>query len=338
MGTRSYILKLAARGRPFKTAQVCRALRISRQTVSDHLQKLVEEGYLDKSGSTRGAIYLASSKRARPKSTKTVVLHKKVKGLEEDRVFQQVDAKLSLRARLPANTYSILSYAFTEMLNNAIDHSGSEKVKIKVRLDRKQSYFEVRDWGVGVFRNVQNGFSLKDEYEALEHVFKGKQTTQPDRHSGEGIFFTSRIADEFVLRSHKLVARMNNRIPDVFLREDRNLKGTYVQFAVQNRSSKTLKRLFGNYTGDEYDFNRNIVRVRLSEFEGYLSRSQAKRLVSGLEKFASITFDFKGVREIGQGFADEIFRVFAARHPQLKLHHIHAVPAVQFMIRRATAR
>jgi hypothetical protein len=41
------------------------------------------------------------------------------------------------------------------------------------------------------------------------------------------------------------------------------------------------------------------------------------------------------VTSIGQAFADEVFRVFARDHPDVVLVPMHAVPAVQQMIRRA---
>jgi hypothetical protein len=46
-------------------------------------------------------------------------------------------------------------------------------------------------------------------------------------------------------------------------------------------------------------------------------------------------FDFKGVELIGQAFADEIFRVFANRHPEIVLHSLNANSAVKRMIERA---
>lgn len=45
--------------------------------------------------------------------------------------------------------------------------------------------------------------------------------------------------------------------------------------------------------------------------------------------------DFGEVTDIGQAFADEIFRVFANAHPEMELIAIQAVPDVRQMIRRA---
>ncbi len=68
-----------------------------------------------------------------------------------------------------------------------------------------------------------------------------------------------------------------------------------------------------------------------------LSRSQARRLLFGLEKFRRVVLDFKKVQGVGQSFADEIFRVFHNAHPRIQIEAIHGAPSVTFMIRRATA-
>ena len=70
------------------------------------------------------------------------------------------------------------------------------------------------------------------------------------------------------------------------------------------------------------------------EYEGelLLSRSQAKRLITRFDKFLEVILDFQGVSEIGQAFADEVFRVFRNAHPNVQLEPINCSPAVQRMI------
>ena len=41
------------------------------------------------------------------------------------------------------------------------------------------------------------------------------------------------------------------------------------------------------------------------------------------------------VEEVGQGFVDEVFRVFQQRHPEIQMVYINANKAVEFMIKRA---
>ncbi|MGH8116681.1 MAG: STAS-like domain-containing protein [Rhodanobacteraceae bacterium] len=66
-----------------------------------------------------------------------------------------------------------------------------------------------------------------------------------------------------------------------------------------------------------------------------ISRSQARQLMERVEGCGAVVLDFADVAWIGQAFADEVFRVFANAHPDVELVPLHAVPAVQQMIRRA---
>ncbi len=82
-----------------------------------------------------------------------------------------------------------------------------------------------------------------------------------------------------------------------------------------------------------------VIRISdgLEEGETPMARSQAKRLLARLDRFEDVVLDFAGVESIGQAFADEIFRVFAADHPAVKLQATNTTPAVDRMIRRALA-
>lgn len=337
MTVRQRIFKWASRHSSFRTADLVPLLGLTRQTVSEHLSCLVTSGDLVKMGSTRSAIYALPDRKAKPSRTKKIHLVRKLRNLQEDVVFKELDAKAELKRSLNRNAYRILAYAFTEMLNNAIDHSRARTCEVRLELERPNVVFSVRDAGIGAFFNVMKTFHLDSEFVALEHLFKGKQSTDPSRHSGEGIFFTSRIADIFTLRSHRLEATIDNVKQDMFLKETRFLKGTEVSFSIKRHSKKKLSSVFSQFTNEDYQFERNLVRVKLSQFSGALSRSQARRLLFGLEKFKRIEFDFSGISEIGQAFADEIFRVFKAGHTDVDLTFRNANPVVAFMIGRAMA-
>ena len=66
----------------------------------------------------------------------------------------------------------------------------------------------------------------------------------------------------------------------------------------------------------------------------FLSRSEAKRLAAGLDRFRQVTLDFEGVDEVGQGFVDELFRVWARDHPATRLSPIKMNDDVRFMVER----
>ena len=80
-----------------------------------------------------------------------------------------------------------------------------------------------------------------------------------------------------------------------------------------------------------------MVPVRLALYEGerLVSRSQAKRILNRVERFRYVILDFEGVDTIGQAFADEVFRVFANRHPEISIMAANESEQIGRMINRA---
>jgi hypothetical protein len=220
------------------------------------------------------------------------------------------------------------------MMNNVIEHSESPKCRVSLALDPYRCGFTIRDLGVGVFFNIHKKLELPDEGTALRELLKGKTTTMKEKHTGEGVFFTSKLGDSVVFRSHKLTLMFNNLRNDVFLAEGRFFKGTEVNFRISRNSRRRLDRVFLEFAPEDfnYRFERTKVLVKLYQTE-YVSRSEARRLLSGLDKFKEVILDFKGVRSIGQGFADEVFRVFKAQHPEITMRVENVRSSLEPMIR-----
>ena len=81
-----------------------------------------------------------------------------------------------------------------------------------------------------------------------------------------------------------------------------------------------------------------MVRVKLLEHgSSFVSRAEAKRLLAGLERFAEVELDFDKVESVGRGFADEVFRVWAKQHPEVRLIPTNMNDGVALMIGRVTA-
>lgn len=73
------------------------------------------------------------------------------------------------------------------------------------------------------------------------------------------------------------------------------------------------------------------------ESEGIVSRAQAKHLLEKVKGYGPVVLDFEGVDRIGQGFADEVFRVFADSRPEDRLLVTNASEDVTDMIRTVRA-
>lgn len=327
------LLRYLDKHSPASGPELCRHLGITRQALSLRLKPLIAAGAIVKSGSTRSARYFAAD---RAPAANRVARSVPLASADESRVYDEFSARLHLSAELRSNVSGIVHYAFTEMLNNAIEHSHAAVADVAMHLDAGTLGFEIRDRGIGLFHSIAAKLGLPDEHAAMVELLKGRTTTMPEAHSGEGIFFTARAADQLVLRSHRIRLEWSTLHTDVFAADQRFLRGTTVEFRVRRDARRELTAIFETYAPEEFDFRfeRTRILVRLLRAD-YVSRSEARRLTENLEKFQDVELDFSGVSSIGQGFADEVFRVFANRHPGTKVTALNASPAIAAMIRHA---
>ncbi len=314
--------------------RVVDAFGVSRETANQHLRRLVDEGILTASGKTKGRKHeLAIQKQFS-------ITVRADEHLEEHLIWRQVEKTLP---NIPENVRDICQYGFTEMLNNVVSHSQSDRADIDVRTTAGDITISVQDVGIGIFRKIQRDFDLPDPRQALLELSKGKLTSDEARHTGEGIFFTSRMFDEFMISSGELVFCQFNKQDDWLLevKDQPERKGTLIWMHVSMAASQLIADVFLKYAPEhaDYGFTKTHVPIELAIYEGekLMSRSQAKRLLSRVDKFAEVLLDFRGVATIGQPFADEIFRVFKNRHPGTDLIRINASPAVERMISHVKA-
>lgn len=304
---------------------------ISRQAINKHLQKLVEDKSLTMDGKTRNKTYKLAS------ISEQTFTYGSASDLEEDLIWRK-DIRPTL-GNMPDNALEIWHYGFTEMFNNVIDHSDASSIAVQIKKTAMNTQILILDNGVGIFKKIQTSLNLLDERHALFELSKGKLTTDPKRHSGEGIFFTSRMFDSYDIFSSGVHFSHKFEHEEDWISEISQFSsGTIIWMKLDNHIARTIKKIFDQFTtGDDYGFNKTVVPVKLAQYgeDLLVSRSQAKRLLARIELFKTVIFDFKEVQAIGQAFADEIFRVFANQNPNIKLVVVHANTAVTQMINRA---
>lgn len=333
MNTKGKILKYLKGRQTVTGKELSEFLGISRQAVNKYLKELIQDNKIVKEGVTKGAVYSASHAKRKVRSVKRFQKTYILSALEEDKVFLDLAPLLNFKQELSKSAFRIVHYAFTEMLNNAIDHSESEKCFIEISIDPYRFNFRIRDFGIGVFNSIFTKFNLPDESSAIGELLKGKTTTMKERHTGEGIFFTSKSSDVFFLRSHKIKMIFDNKRKDVFVEEKKFIKGTEVAFNISKRSKRKLEKIFSYFAPEEFDYRFEKTRALVKLFhQDYISRSEAKRLLYGLDRFKEIILDFKGVKSIGQGFADEIFRIFKKEYPDKVIKTDNLSPALKQII------
>lgn len=332
---RELILQLADQNDQITAKLVKAHTSATLQGIGKELKHLVANGRLKKFGVTRGAYYALAYKAAgKPQE---VALSLSNQNLQEHEVFMDIRKGNHIFDGLSDNLQSILDYAFSEMLNNAIEHSGTQKIHINWKKTDHHIEFLIADTGIGVFRSIRDKKGLPDEMSAIQELLKGKTTTMPQAHSGQGIFFTSRIADVFTLSSYGKRLVRDNRLGDIFVENsDSKKRGTQVHFLVAIDTDQHLSDLFQKYSYQDYEFDTTDIHIKMYQYGTvHISRSQARRVLTNLEKFTRIIFDFQGVPTVGQAFADEVFRVWQKKHPAKIIEYRNANENVDFMIRRA---
>lgn len=311
--------------------------KVTRTTIHRHLNKLLKEGRVFKSGTTYNTTYSLTSSFSKELSFKLVP------GLSESEVWEKHFSPL--KNQISANVYDICYYGFTEMFNNAIDHSEGTSIFVSTKKENERFKITIYDNGIGIFKKIKEAKGLKDEREAVLEISKGKVTTDPSRHSGEGIFFSSRVFDSYCILANGLCYMRDNELDDWFTERQQNTKdiSTLFQMEISLASTRTSEEVFKKYTNpDTFDFDKTniLVNLSLSKEDRFISRSQAKRILTNLDKFNRIVLDFRKINSVGQAFVDEVFRVFKNQHPDIEIDIVNANESVQFMINRgiATAR
>lgn len=255
----------------------------------------------------------------------------------EDEVYAQTLGPAL--AELPEPARKILEYVSLEMLNNAFDHAQAASVLIDLDLRASFAQVTIGDNGVGIFQKLAAALGLDDESLVPLELAKGKLTTDPARHAGEGIFFSSRMVDVFALGSGRTRYVRKNGAEDaddeLSLFRPAPGAGTVVGFSIALDTQRTPKQVFDAWSDPEtYTFSRTQAIVSLVGVgqEQLVSRSQARRLLARLDLFKEVELDFENVDFIGQAFADEIFRVWQTEHPTIKLIPTNTTEDVRRMI------
>ncbi|HWA65244.1 MAG TPA: DUF4325 domain-containing protein [Mycobacteriales bacterium] len=279
---------------------------------------------------------LPRSRQSRPPDVPDWQEIVRLEAADEADVWSEVRGALDL-ADSPARR--IMQYAFTEMLNNAIDHSGSSPASISWWVRPSAWTFEILDDGDGVFPHLRDGAGLEDLFAAIQELTKGRTTTDPARHTGEGIFFTSKMVDLFILESAGLAWVVDNLRDDQAVGIAKTTVGTRVICEVDPKTNRQTTDVFRRFSDDDHQFSRSRTAVHLFGLGvRFVSRSEAKRLLHGLERFREVEIDFTGVDEVGQGFVDELVRVWPSQHPDTHINPVGMNEAVDFMVRRGLAR
>lgn len=324
---KGYIIDLIKQEKsPYEATKI---FALSRQTINKYLKELDFAGIIEAQGG---------------KTRKSYSLKKKCHNFEfeinsessEDLIF--VESVEKLVENLPENVRLKIEYSFTEMVNNVIDHSGSSILNIFIIEDFTEFRMYICDRGIGIFKKIMADKNLSNEKQAIFQLSKGKLTSDPANHSGEGIFFTSRICNEFgIVSFDKFFHSHNNGEKDmlrVCCENTSNLGNTVVALFFNKQDKSSISDVFLKYQNEFDGFSKTEIHVKLAEefSKTLMSRSQAKRVMSGFENFKEVLLDFKGVSMVGQAFADQIFRVYKLANPGIEIKYTNVNDEIQVIL------
>jgi anti-sigma regulatory factor (Ser/Thr protein kinase) len=307
--------------------QLTQRLDISRSAVARLIARLVDNQWLRRDGTPRRP-------RFAPGLLRQVVRRYRLAGLDEHTPWAR-DFAPSFALR--ANIARLAQHAFSELVNNAIEHSGGSGVTVSMRQTPTHLQLLVSDDGCGLFDRVGRSFELHDPAIAMLELSKGKLTSDPDRHSGRGLYFTARFAE--VMDLHANDTAFQHRVWQRHHWQRTRAAahgGTSVFVAIALDSTLELDAVLREHShdGQGYGFERTVVPLQLltASGSGLESRAQARRVAARLQQFRRAEVDFGGIAEIGHGFADELFRVYARSQPGVELVPLNMAERVRALV------
>lgn len=319
------ILELLEARDSLSNRDVAARLGITRQAAYQRLRALVAQGALVAEGGGRSTRY----RRLIPRVERRF----DTAGLGETDVWNDLVARVgALRELDEAGSY-LYRYALTELVDNVVHHSESDHFLVAVEVQSPTVALEVTDPGLGAFAHFRQRLGLPSELHAIQELSKGRTSTRPTRLTGAGVFFVSHAAERFTLDANGLRWIVDKpRRDQAVIELDDPHPGTRVRFEANVDRPCALHELFSQHARDFADGRARTVAKLFALGVDFMSRSDARRLATGFENLREIVLDFSGVRGIGQGFADELFRVWATQHPDANLVTINVNGPVQMMI------
>lgn len=289
---------------------VAETFLVNRNTVHTYINELVENNVIKRV--KRGIYELVDT-------TFEYYFQKEADEINSETEIYNVTLKKHIED-LPSNVKEIWEYGFSEMVNNVIDHSGAEKLFVLIRKNYLKTKVIISDDGIGIFEKIKNHFNLPSLDDAICELFKGKLTTDKKNHSGEGIFFSSKLMDYFlIVSSDKIFAADKFDRSNIVNFPENHQEGTMVIMSLSNYSHKKSKEVFDMYSDDDGSFAKTKVPLKNIFDASPVSRSQAKRVLMRLEKFQEVILDFDGIEWMGQGFAHQIFVIYKNQHPEIQI-------------------
>ena len=192
-----------------------------------------------------------------------------------------MSSRLGLYGILSENVLRICQYGLTRdtLRPTRCEHLEGSAALVIIGRSATRVNMLVADNGVGIFEKIKSNFDLEDHRHAILELVKGKLTTDESRHTGEGIFFASRMFDHFSISSEKLIFVHDTEFGDDWLIEDEENESagasilhsmsTVIKMTINADSTRKTQEVFDRYADpevDDYAFSKTRVQLRLAQY------------------------------------------------------------------------
>ncbi len=264
---------------------------VSRQAINIHIQKLVEMGKVVRLGSKTGTIYVYAEDNEIKGKARAKKYYRTVKGLNPNEVFNYYSESLVLKDILNKNAYEIIKYAFISILNNALKYSETKILFIYMEVKEKNISFIIRDYGIGIFYALQKIINVKSEYLALASFITGNIKGMDKKT----VFFLSKLADKFQIKSHRLNVVFNNLNNSIVAESIMKKRGSYIKFTIKRRTNKRLDKY---KKGIKQEAPYLTLKLFRKGKRYVLTQLKLMAFLNGFDRFDRLTLDIMGEKRV----------------------------------------
>ena len=304
---------------------------VSRQAVLKHMHTLISEKKVIAHGKTRDRFY-----ELRPQ-----INYNKTIPIDDEFSTQLVISKNILPniVSLPKNLFEIVQFSITALLNNISDHSKATKLYFKLYLTYDDFHMIINDNGNGIFGHISSILNLNSIQSAALEIAKGQVTTDQENHSGDELNTVIHLFDVAIIESNGIFLKYINKSSNYSSGPSLQQKGTRIHLKINPDSKRTCEKTFKKLFNTEHRYTSVPIGIlRQNKNDQINSRNQAKTIISNLNNFKKVKFDFNNVDIIGPAFADELIRGLSKREKVAEVQWINSNEMIDIMMSHAVER
>lgn len=337
----------------FSSAELSERTGLTRQALHRHLSSWVLEGRLQRQGRARATRYLpgpgnsSCPPESRPRGRAPAGLGRtyRVEGLSPQAAWRDLQAWLGSQAPGIGDTaLAVLEWVTCELVANGLAHAQSPYLSLRAHADSDRVALALADAGLGAFETLRRKLGASSALDALQWLSNPPATPAagPPDPACRGLRSVSHMVELFELDANGFEWSVDNALGETAVSEvpevPRHSSGTGETGGAGTEVRVSVALDTQTHPADILAHRPAIHGTRVLALRDFgrrlFTRSDARRLLEGMDLYAEIVLDFDGIEGTGLGFVDELLRVWPIRHPLTRLRVQGAGAAVAFMLRQ----